>query len=143
VKKTVEVFQSESTNIICFDANFPGIETVIRRTIETYNPAKETTKTRTELFIANYKENSEFFHFHILSHWGVETYHYHLDKLTREDEQVRLINPFIDSIVNHFVINFFRLKINEINNWSGSTKGMKDLMISVKRNPEEILNLIG
>ena len=48
----------------------------------------------------------------ILQHWRVETYHYHLDMLTKEDSHIVYINPFSIAILRSFAINLYQLFFN-------------------------------
>ena len=48
----------------------------------------------------------------ILQHWRVETYHYHLDMLTKEDSHIAYINPFSIAILRSFAINLYQLFFN-------------------------------
>jgi len=47
-----------------------------------------------------------------LQHWDIETYHYHLDMLTKEDNHITYVNPFSMSILRSFTINFYQLYFN-------------------------------
>ena len=62
--------------------------------------------------IANFKADAKSFHDTILHHWRVETYHYHLDMLTKEDDHIAYVNPFSMSILRSFAINLYQLYLN-------------------------------
>ena len=49
----------------------------------------------------------------ILQHWRVETYHYHLDMLMREDSHIVYIDPFSIAILRSFALNLYQLFFNE------------------------------
>ena len=69
-----------------FHNRFKNIQSIIRVTKTLTDPktAKETTYQ--EYLIANSKTSAEDFYNKILSHWRVETYHYHLDILLDKDD---------------------------------------------------------
>jgi len=62
--------------------------------------------------VANFKSTAKSFHDSILHHWRVETYHYHLDMLTKEDNHIAYVNPFSISILRAFAINLYQLYLN-------------------------------
>ena len=62
--------------------------------------------------MANFKTTAKSFHDTILHHWRVETNHYHLDMLTKEDDHRSYVNPFSVSILRSFAVNFYQLYFN-------------------------------
>jgi len=92
--------------------DFKNIQTIIKITKEvTDNDTGEVTTTTTYL-VANFKSTAKSFHNSILQHWSVETYHYHLDMLTKEDDHIAYVNPFSMSILRSFTINLYQLYFN-------------------------------
>ncbi len=73
---------------------------------------KEVTTT-IQYFVANFESNAKSFLASTLHHWRVETYHYHLDMLTKEDDHIAYVNPFSMAILRSFAINLYQLYLNE------------------------------
>jgi hypothetical protein len=114
VIRTVDIFQSSSSNIILYHKDFNNIQTIIRVTKVTTDPKTNESKKTTQLLIANFKEKTPHqFHDMILAHWGVETFHYHKDMLTCEDDHICYINPFAMTILRSFTINLYQLFLNK------------------------------
>jgi predicted transposase YbfD/YdcC len=113
VDRKVEIFQSKNTNIAIFSNKFDNIQTLIKVTKNTYNPKTKKEVSTVEYLVANFKTTAEDFHNKILEHWRVETYHYHLDMLTKEDSHIAYVNPFSISILRSFAINLYQLYLNE------------------------------
>ena len=63
--------------------------------------------------IANFKTTALEFKQIILTHWGIETYHYHMDMLLKEDEHIAYKNPFSISILRSFALNLYQLYLND------------------------------
>jgi len=113
VKRTVDIFQNKDTNIVMYHDKFENIQTIIRVTKESTNLISGEIKTTIEHLIANFKTTAEDFYNKILQHWRVETYHYHLDMLTKEDDHISYVNPFSISILRGFAINLYQLYFNK------------------------------
>jgi len=113
VQRVVETFESNSCNCVMFSADFDNIQTIIRVTKTLTNRATGITKTTCEYLIANFKSSAEVFYSTILQHWRVETYHYHLDMLTKEDDHIAYVDPFSMSILRSFAINLYQLFFNQ------------------------------
>ncbi len=112
-KRTVEIFENSDCNLVMFHPDFKNIQTIIRITKEvTDNETGEVTTTITYL-IANFKSSAKSFYNSILQHWSIETYHYHLDMLTKEDKHIAYVNPFSISILRSFTINLYQLYFNK------------------------------
>ncbi len=111
-RRTVETFESSDCNLVMFHPDFKNIQTIIRITKEvTDNETGEIKKTITYL-VSNFKSNAKSFHNSILQHWDIETYHYHLDMLTKEDNHIAYVNPFSMAILRSFTINLYQLYFN-------------------------------
>jgi hypothetical protein len=111
-RRKVDVFENRSCNLVMFYGDFKNIQTIIRVTKEITDSKTGEIKTTTHYLIANFKTTAKSFHDSILHHWRVETYHYHLDMLTKEDEHIASVNPFSISILRSFSINFYQLYLN-------------------------------
>ena len=91
--------------------------TIIRVTKETTDLVEHETKISTQYLIANFKDKtSHQFHDMILAHWRVETFHYHKDMLTCEDNHICYINPFAMTILRSLVINLYQIYSNNNEN---------------------------
>lgn len=113
VSRKVEIFHNKDCNIVMHHEKFNNIQTIIKVT-KTLTDAKTLQVSITEQYlIANFKTTAKDFAEKILQHWRVETYHYHLDMLTEEDDHVAYINPFSISILRSFVVNLYQLFLNE------------------------------
>jgi predicted transposase YbfD/YdcC len=112
VKRLVEVFQDISCNIVMHHSDFKNIQSIIKITKETTELKTGVIKTKVEYLIANFKTDAKEFHDKILQHWSVETYHFHLDTLTMEDNHIAFIDPFSISILRSFTINLYQLFLN-------------------------------
>jgi len=71
ITRTIEVFYSESTNLILFDSNFSHIQTIIKITKDYVSQKTGQIKQKVEYSIANFKDNAEYFYDSINSHWRV------------------------------------------------------------------------
>ena len=96
-------------------------------------------KIKEQYLIANFKETPQFFQETIKDHWLCETYHYHKDMLTREDDSKLSINPFGLSIFRSFVINSIQLYFNE-NKPKDKKLIMKRIHDSCRNNPSFLGN---
>jgi predicted transposase YbfD/YdcC len=131
VKRDIEVYESDECNIVMFHKSFKNIQTLIKLTKEIYDTLTGEVTISTSYFIANFKSNGEFFYHSILRHWDIETYHYHLDMLTKEDKHIAYINPFSMSILRSFVINLYQLYFNA--NEGKKIKRAKVSMVEIQR----------
>jgi predicted transposase YbfD/YdcC len=113
VKRRIDIYQNVDCNIVLYDNKFKNIQTIIKTTKETINRITGEIKTTIQYLIANFKTSAKEFKNIILQHWGVETYHYHLDKLTKEDAHICYVDPFSISILRSFVINLYQLFFNK------------------------------
>ena len=96
-----------------YDENFNNIQTLIR-----VNKTLTDSKTKEQTFyseylIANFRTTAKDFYNKIISHWRVETYHYHLDMLMDEDEHIAYKEPYSIAILRSFAVNLFQLYLNE------------------------------
>lgn len=113
VTRTVDIYQNRDSNIVMFHEDFKNIQTIIRITKETTNPITGEVKTTIQYLIANFKDKTPHqFHDMILAHWRVETFHYHKDMLTCEDNHICYINPFAMTILRSFAVNLYQLYLN-------------------------------
>lgn len=115
VRRTIEVFSSNDCSIVIFNKNIDNVQSIIKLTKETITIHGEI-KTHTEYMIANFKTTAEHFKDITLQHWRVETYHYHLDVHTKEDDHIAYVNPFVMSILRSIVINLYQLELNQLRN---------------------------
>ena len=83
--------------------------------------------------MANFKTTAKEFHQKILQHWRVETYHYHLDMLTEEDDHIAHKEPFSIAILRSFTINLYQLFLNANKDKKVLPTG-KTIMADIKRN---------
>ena len=132
VTRTVEIFQNLSTNIVMLSGEFKNIQTIVRVTKETTDMKTSKVVTTTQYLIANFKDKSAHqFHDMILAHWRVETFHYHKDMLTCEDDHICYINPFSMTILRSFAINLYQLYLNK--NKGKKLDNRKITMVEIKR----------
>ncbi len=113
VTRKVDIFYNMDTNRVMFHDKFNNIQTIIKVTKESTNLISGEIKTTVEYLIANFITTAEDFYNKILQHWRVETYHYHLDMLTKEDDHIAYINPFSISILRSFAVNLYQLYFNK------------------------------
>lgn len=111
-RRTVDVFENKSCDLVMFYGDFNNIQTIIRVTKEVTDSKTGEITTTTHYNIANFKTTAKGFHDTILHHWRVETYHYHLDMLTKEDDHSSYVNPFSVSILRAFAVNYYQLYFN-------------------------------
>jgi hypothetical protein len=113
VKRIVDIFQNLDSNIVMYHDKFKNIQTIIRITKITTNPITDEVKTTIQYLVANFKDKTPHeFHDMILAHWRVETFHYHKDMLTCEDNHICYVNPFAMTILRSFAINLYQLYLN-------------------------------
>ena len=113
VKREVEIFYSPSIDIAMYDKNFNNIQTLIRVNKTLTDPKTKEQTFYSEYLIANFRTTAEDFYNKIISHWRVETYHYHLDMLMDEDEHIAYKEPYSIAILRSFALNLFQLYHNE------------------------------
>jgi len=111
-RRTVDIFESSDCNLVMFHPDFKNIQTIIRITKEVMDNDTGAITTTITYLVANFKNNAKSFHNSILQHWSIETYHYHLDMLTREDNHIAYVNPFSMAILRSFTINLYQLYFN-------------------------------
>jgi len=111
-RRTVDIFENKSCNLVMFYGDFKNIQTIIRVTKEITDSKTGEIKKTIHYSIANFKADAKSFHDSILHHWRVETYHYHLDMLTKEDDHIAYVNPFSVSILRSFAVNLYQLYLN-------------------------------
>jgi len=132
VTRTVDIFQNRDSNIVMYHENFKNIQTLIRVTKEITYLVSGEVKTTTQYFIANFKDKTPHqFHDMILQHWRVETFHYHKDMLTCEDDHICYLNPFSMTILRSFAINLYQLFLNQ--NKDKKLDNRKVTMAEIKR----------
>ena len=132
VTRTVDIFQNLNTNIVMLSGEFKNIQTIIRVTKETTDLKSGEVKETIQYLIANFKDKTPHqFHDIILAHWRVETFHYHKDMLTYEDDHICYVNPFSISILRSFAINLYQLFLNE--NKDKKLDNRKITMAEIKR----------
>jgi hypothetical protein len=81
VESTIEVFTNNSCNIVVYDQDKKNIQSVIKVT----KRSQHTEKPIIYYYVGNFQSNIDLFFTNIIEHWKVETYHYNLDKKTKED----------------------------------------------------------
>ena len=112
VKRKVETFQNRDCDLVMHHSEFENIQTIIKVTKRTINNKTGEVKTTVEYLMANFKTSAKEFKNKILQHWRVETYHYHLDELTEEDDHIAYIDPYSISILRSFAVNLYQLFLN-------------------------------
>jgi len=133
VSRKVEVFQNKSSDLIIYHENFNNIQSLIKVT-KTLTDTKTNESTKTSQYLmANFKTTAKEFHQKILQHWRVETYHYHLDMLTEEDNHIAHKEPFSIAILRSFTINLYQLFLNKYRDKKVLPTG-KTIMVDIKRN---------
>ena len=133
VKRTVEVFQSQDTNLVMYHKEFNNIQSLIKVT-KTLSDVKTGQSIQTHHYLmANFKTTAKEFHDIILQHWRVETYHYHLDMLLEEDDHIAYKEPFSMAILRSFAINLYQLYLNVHKDKKVLPTG-KTTMAEIKRN---------
>ncbi len=113
VKRKVEIYQNRNCDIVLYDSKFKNIQTIVKTIKETINSITGEIKVTVHYLIANFKTSAKEFKDIILQHWGIETYHYHLDMLTKEDAHICYVDPFSIAILRSFTINLYQLFFNK------------------------------
>ena len=109
VKREVELFCSKSMDIAMYHDRFNNIQSLIKVKKILTNPKTKEQTFCTEYLIANFRTTAKDFYNKIISHWRVETYHYHLDMLMKEDNHIAYKEPFSIAILRSFALNLFQL----------------------------------
>lgn len=112
VRRETFVLTSNSCNIVIFNTNFNHIKTIIKQ-VKYITDKKGRERVKENYLIANFSETPTYFQSAIKDHWLCETYHYHKDMLTEEDDCKLSVNPFGLSIFRSIVINCVQLYLNE------------------------------
>jgi hypothetical protein len=134
INRTIDIFNSNSCTLAMYHKDFKNIQTIIRTTKTIINP-KEDLKKETitvQYAIANFKTTAKRFLEITRYHWGIETYHYHLDNLTKEDNHISYKAPFSISVLRSFVINLYQLYLNE-NRDKRVMRSQKVTMANIKK----------
>jgi hypothetical protein len=132
VSRKVEVFQNKNADIVMYHKSFNNIQSLIKITKTLTSPITgEVTKTQ-QYLMANFKTTAKEFHQKILQHWRVETYHYHLDMLTEEDDHIVHKEPFSIAILRSFTVNLYQLFLNKYKDKKILPTG-KTIMADIKR----------
>ena len=113
VSRNVEVFQNRDCDTVMFHEKFNNIQSIIKVTKTLTDLKSDEVKITVQYLMANFKTTAKDFANIVLQHWRVETYHYHLDMLTEEDDHIAYINPFSISILRSFAVNLYQLFLNE------------------------------
>jgi len=132
VSRKVEIFQNKSANLVMHHENFKNIQSLIKVTKTLTNPITGEVSTTLQYLMANFKTTAKEFHQKILQHWRVETYHYHLDMLTEEDDHIAYKEPFSIAILRSFTINLYQLFLNANKDKKVLPTG-KTIMADIKR----------
>lgn len=133
VTRVLDVYQNLNSTIVMFHEDFKNIQTIIRVTKTTTDMVTGVVKTITQYLIANFKDKTPHqFHDMILAHWRVETFHYHKDMLTCEDDHICYVNPFAMTILRSFAVNLYQLYLNE--NIGKKLDNRTITMAEIKRN---------
>jgi len=132
VSRKVEVFQNKSADLVMYHENFNNIQSLIKVTKTLTSPITGEVKITTQYLMANFKTTAKEFHQKILQHWRVETYHYHLDMLTEEDDHIAHKEPFSIAILRSFTINLYQLFLNIYKDKKVLPTG-KTIMVDIKR----------
>ena len=133
VSRKVEVFQNKSANLVMHHESFNNIQSLIKVTKTLTSPITGEVTVTSQYLMANFKTTAREFHQKILQHWRVETYHYHLDMLTEEDNHIAHKEPFSIAILRSFTINLYQLFLNANKDKKVLPTG-KTIMADIKRN---------
>ncbi len=133
VSRKVEVFQNKGTNLVMYHKKFNNIQSLIKVTKTLTSQITGEITVISQYLMANFKTTAKEFHQKILQHWRVETYHYHLDMLTEEDNHIAHKEPFSISILRSFTINLYQLFLNANRDKKVLPTG-KTIMADIKRN---------
>jgi len=132
VSRKVEVFQNKSADLVMYHESFKNIQSLIKVTKTLTSPITGEVSTTTQYLMANFKTTAKEFHQKILQHWRVETYHYHLDMLTEEDDHIAHKEPFSIAILRSFTVNLYQLFLNKYKDKKVLPTG-KTIMADIKR----------
>jgi predicted transposase YbfD/YdcC len=132
VSRKVEVFQNKSADLVMHHENFHNIQSLIKVTKTLTSPIIGEVTITEQYLMANFKTTAKEFHQKILQHWRIETYHYHLDMLTEEDEHIAHKEPFSIAILRSFTINLYQLFLN-VNKDKKVLPTGKTIMADIKR----------
>jgi|FLOH01.1.fsa_nt_gi hypothetical protein len=132
VSRVVEIFQNKGSDTVMFHEKFNNIQTIIKVTKTLTDVKTGEVKVTEQYLMANFKTTAQDFAEKILQHWRVETYHYHLDMLTEEDDHIAYVNPFSISILRSFAVNLYQLFLNENKDKKVLLTG-KTIMAEIKR----------
>ena len=132
VSRKVEVYQNKSADLVMHHENFNNIQSLVKVTKTLTSPITGEVQTTTQYLMANFKTTAKEFHQKILQHWRVETYHYHLDMLTEEDDHIAHKEPFSIAILRSFTINLYQLFLNIYKDKKVLPTG-KTIMVDIKR----------
>lgn len=120
-------------DLLIKNPSFSHIKTIIKQKKYTIkNNGK--TKITEHYLIANFVETPLYFQQTIKDHWRCETYHYHKDMLTNEDDCKVSVNPFGLGMLRSFVINCIQLHLNKYKPIH-KTLNMSGIFKSCKNNP--------
>ena len=133
VKRTTKTYQNLGADVVLYHKDFKNIQTLIEVTKESTDLKTKKVTTTTQYLIANFKTTALDFHNKILQHWAIETYHYHLDMLTKEDAHIAYKNPFCMSILRSFTINLYQLFLNKYKGQTYILPSYKTTMANIKR----------
>lgn len=111
IKRETYILSSKECDLIIFNSSFNHIQTIIKQ-VKYITDKDGKQKIKVQYLIANYKDEAKNFQDAIKIHWVCETYHYHKDMLTKEDECYLSTNPFSLSILRSIVINHIQLYFN-------------------------------
>ena len=139
VRRETFSLTADSSNLLVFNPKFNHVKTIVKQ-VKHIRDERGNEKIKEQYLIANFKETPKFFQETIKDHWLCETYHYHKDMLTREDDSKLSINPFGLSIFRSFVINSIQLYFNE-NKPKDKKLIMKRIHDSCRNNPSFLGNL--
>jgi len=140
VKRETFSLTSDTSNLLVLNPKFKHVKTIIKQ-VKYITDEKGKEKIKEQYLIANFKETPKFFEETIKDHWICETYHYHKDMLTKEDNSKLSINPFGLSILRSFVINSIQLYFNK-HKAKDNKLIMKRIYDSCKNNPSFLGNPI-
>jgi len=132
VSRKVEVFQNKSADLVMHHKSFNNIQSLIKVTKTLTSPITGEVTVTKQYLMANFKTTAKEFHQKILQHWRVETYHYHLDMLTEEDDHIAHKEPFSIAILRSFSINLYQIFLNANKDKKVLPTG-KTIMADIKR----------
>ena len=132
VSRKVEIFQNKNADLVMHHENFNNIQSLIKVTKTLTSPITGEVTITSQYLMANFKTTAKEFHQKILQHWRVETYHYHLDMLTEEDNHIAYKEPFSIAILRSFTINLYQLFLNANKDKKVLPTG-KTIMADIKR----------